>query len=262
MQSPQCKKDIFSGRDVWDVWDVWGLGPDFRYAWDFVRRAAVEGSHAIRKYTQVRRAFNIIPSSNGTALQVYEPAPAPAARPSTSPQATANANANMTYQAPFYAFPPVAPPVLPQAFPMVSTIQSQDGQCDAGVQAAASWEQSIPFATHPLSFSPPNNMTYQQSDVDSTDLWGPIPSPPISASAIVPNSNASWTGQDEPSEDEIPMQSIARCRSGYQCQVPVGDTARPCGHVFSRRDRALTHVRVHFGMRPYTCQGACGVRGW
>lgn len=170
---------------------------------------------------------------------------------------------SMTYQAQFYAFPSVAPPALPQAFPIVTPIQSHELEAygDAGMQAAAGWDPSIPFATHPLSFSPPNNnISYQQSDVDSTDFWGPIPSPPISA--IAPNSNTSWTGQDEPSEDEIPMQSIARCRSGYQCQVPVGDTGRPCGHVFSRRDRALTHVRVHFGMRPYNCQGACGVRGW
>jgi len=114
----------------------------------------------------------------------------------------------------------------------------------------------------PLSFSPPNNnitISYQPSDVDSTDFWGPISSPPISA--IAPPSTTSWAGQDEPSEDEVPMQSIARCRSGYQCQVPLGDTRRPCGHVFSRRDRALTHVRVHYGLRPYNCQGACGVRG-
>ena len=164
----------------------------------------------------------------------------------------------MSYQAPFYAYQPVAPPVIPQAFPIVSTIHQT---CDA-----ASWEQSIPFATHPLSFSPPHhNIPYQQSDVDSPDFWGPISSPPISAisaSAMAPNCSTSWTGQDEPSEDEIPIQSITRCRSGYQCQVPVGDTSRPCGHVFSRRDRALTHVRVHFGMRPYNCQGTCGVRGW
>src|SRR5260221_10631181 len=124
----------------------------------------------------------------------------------------------MPYQAPFYAFPPVAPPVLPQAFPIAPTFQNQEAYCDAGMQAA-SWEQSIPFATHPLSFSPPtniHNMTYQQSEVDSTDCWGPVPSPPISA--IATNSNGSWIsqdiGQDEPSEDEIPMQSIARCRSG------------------------------------------------
>jgi len=178
---------------------------------------------------------------------------------STSPQATAS----MTYQAPFYAFPPVAHPVLPQAFPIISTIQCPELEphCDAGMQAATSWEQAIPFATHPLSFSPPHNITYQQSDVDSTDFWGAISSPPISA--IAPNSNtSSWGAQDEPSEDEVPMQSIARCRSGYQCQVPVGDTRRPCGHVFSRRDRALTHVRVHYGVRPYNCQGACGARGW
>ena len=175
----------------------------------------------------------------------------------------------MSYQASFYSFQPVAPPVLPQAYPIVSSISTiqtpeLDAHCDPGLQAV-SWNQSIPFATHPLSFSPPNNnnnnhIPYQQSDVDSTDFWGPIPSPPISA--IAPNSNASWTGHDDPSEDEIPMQSIARCRSGYQCQVPVGDTGRPCGHIFSRRDRALTHVRVHYGMRPYNCQGACGLRGW
>jgi hypothetical protein len=193
--------------------------------------------------------------SNGIAFQYIREHQLPS--PSTSP----SPSAGMTYQAPFYAFPQVAPPVLPQAFPMVPTIQQELGaHCDIGMQAAASWEQAIPFATHPLSFSPPNNIPYQQSDVDSTDFWGPLPSPPISA--IAPDSNTSWTGQDEPSEDEIPMQSIARCRSGYQCQVPVGDTGRPCGHVFSRRDRALTHVRVHFGMRPYTCQGTCGVRGW
>lgn len=198
----------------------------------------------------------------------------------TSPQATATvptattataaaaSQQVMTYQTPFFAFTPVAPPVLPQAYPIVSTIQSPDleAHCgDTGMQAAVNWEQSIPFTTHPLSFSPPphntNNISYQQSDVDSTDFWGPISSPPISA--IAPNSNtSSWAGQDEPSEDEIPMQSIARCRSGYQCQVPVGETGRPCGHVFSRRDRALTHVRVHLGVRPYNCQGNCGVRGW
>ncbi|SRR5258706_4620887 len=184
----------------------------------------------------------------------------------TSPQATTTSQrAAMSYhQAPFFAFTPVAPPVLPQAYPIVSTIQSPEleAHCDPGMQAAVSWEQSIPFATHPLSFSPPNtnnNITYQQSDVDTSDFWAPIPSPPISA--IAPNSNT-WTGQDDPSEDEIPMQCIARCRSGYQCQVPVGDAGRPCGHVFSRRDRALTHVRVHYGVRPYNCQGNCGVRGW
>ena len=171
----------------------------------------------------------------------------------------------MSYQAPFFAFNPVAPPVLPQAYPIVSTIHQSpelEAHCDPGIQAAVSWEQSIPFATHPLSFSPPNannNIPYQQSDVDPSDFWAPIPSPPISA--IAPHSNP-WTGQDDPSEDEIPMQCIARCRSGYECQVPVGDTNRPCGHIFSRRDRALTHVRVHYGVRPYNCQGNCGVRGW
>jgi hypothetical protein len=132
---------------------------------------------------------------------------------------------------------------------LVSTgphIESDMQSSDPGMQAAASWEQSIPFATQPLSFYPVN-ITYQQSDVDSTDFWGPI---------------NSWIGQDKPSEDEILMQFITQWRCGYQCQVPVGDTGRPCGYIFSRRDRALIHVRVHFGMRPYTCQGACGVRGW
>jgi len=247
LQSPNAKKD-----DIFPV--CLDLRSDFTvavaYAWDFGQS---------KEYTRVRRALNSL-CSNGDCLAGISGS---TSRPSpfTSPPATPS----MTYQTPFYAFTPGAPPVLPQAYPIVSTIQTPEleAHCDPGMQAATSWEQSIPFATHPLSFSPPNHITYHQSDVvASPDFWGPIPSPPISV--IAPNSNASWTGQDEPSasEDEIPMQSISRCRSGYQCQVPVGDTGRACGHVFSRRDRALTHVRVHFGMRPYNCQGACGIRGW
>ncbi|KAG8821869.1 hypothetical protein FRC19_007104 [Serendipita sp. 401] len=35
-----------------------------------------------------------------------------------------------------------------------------------------------------------------------------------------------------------------------------------CGKRLERKDRALGHVRMHFGYRPYVCNGGCGVEGW
>ncbi|KAG8755142.1 hypothetical protein FRC14_004316 [Serendipita sp. 396] len=34
-----------------------------------------------------------------------------------------------------------------------------------------------------------------------------------------------------------------------------------CGKRLERKDRALGHVRMHFGYRPYVCNGGCGVEG-
>ncbi|KAG8756336.1 hypothetical protein FRC14_003157 [Serendipita sp. 396] len=47
--------------------------------------------------------------------------------------------------------------------------------------------------------------------------------------------------------------SMQKKQSTYVCQF------RNCGKRLERKDRALSHVRMHLGHRPFVCKGACGV---
>ncbi|KAG8755141.1 hypothetical protein FRC14_004315 [Serendipita sp. 396] len=49
---------------------------------------------------------------------------------------------------------------------------------------------------------------------------------------------------------------VQKKQSTYICQF------RDCGKKLERKDRALSHVRMHLGYRPFVCSGACGVGGW
>ena len=44
--------------------------------------------------------------------------------------------------------------------------------------------------------------------------------------------------------------------SFYSCQFDK------CGEVLRGQDHAIGHIREHFGYRPFTCDGACGIPRW
>ena len=49
----------------------------------------------------------------------------------------------------------------------------------------------------------------------------------------------------------------------WTCRAPLDSKAHWCGHgPFKRLDRAIAHVRKHLRLKPFPCQGDCGIEGW
>jgi hypothetical protein len=49
----------------------------------------------------------------------------------------------------------------------------------------------------------------------------------------------------------------------WKCIVPLGHSGAWCEHVpINRVHRAIAHVRMHLGLRPYPCGGLCGTVDW
>ena len=49
----------------------------------------------------------------------------------------------------------------------------------------------------------------------------------------------------------------------WTCAVPLDPPQTRCEHAaFNRIHRAIAHIRVHLGVRPYPCGGKCGMASW
>ena len=49
----------------------------------------------------------------------------------------------------------------------------------------------------------------------------------------------------------------------WQCVVPLDTEEAWCHHPHLKRfDRALAHVRSHLGLKPFRCDGKCGMNTW
>jgi hypothetical protein len=49
----------------------------------------------------------------------------------------------------------------------------------------------------------------------------------------------------------------------WTCAVPLESPQTRCEHApFNRIHRAIAHIRVHLGVRPYVCGGKCRISGW
>ena len=74
---------------------------------------------------------------------------------------------------------------------------------------------------------------------------------------------SSWFQKNETEPDNDSKRSILspflqRSEKGnsYKCRF------NSCGKSFDRQDRALGHVRMHTGYRPFQCGGRCGASDW
>jgi hypothetical protein len=49
----------------------------------------------------------------------------------------------------------------------------------------------------------------------------------------------------------------------WTCAVPLDQPQTRCEHApFNRMHRAMAHIRMHLGLRPYACGGRCRMSGW
>lgn len=63
----------------------------------------------------------------------------------------------------------------------------------------------------------------------------------------------------EPTMREFEQFILADPNSGYRV-CSFHNCHRRFHHT--RRQRAIAHIRRHFGYRPYACNGACGITAW
>jgi len=116
---------------------------------------------------------------------------------------------------------------------------------------------------------PTSSCSVQSPDIDprsAHDATTSISTLPLDAYSVIQEQfcNAPWrrAGVLEPKDPTTGLSVLytllEECTGGDKGHT---SRCRLCNKVFTRADRAITHLR-HLDHRPFWCKGSCGTKGW